>query len=190
MKIVLRGGFSDMTDTRSSSFWYKYKKRVEGWINEGKSVAVVTLAKPDGYYQEQLDMWPNDVNEINSKTLKVKWDKFDVIILAGGYPKALLDALKKRKFSLDKLKKSVFILGDSAGAYILSSYFYDTPPGEDRGKTIEFLKGFNLKGKIITVAHANNPKYTNSLLLKKVQKFAKEKGLKVLMLEENEEKVI
>jgi hypothetical protein len=80
------------------------------------------------------------------------------------------------------------LLGDSAGAYVLSSYFYDSPADENRGKIIKFYKGFVPRLKIITVAHTNNRVYTNPSLLEKVKNFAAKKDLKILTLKENREK--
>lgn len=188
MKIVLRGGYSDVTNTRSSSFWYEYEAQVKNWVKKGKKIAVITLARQDGYFRDLLDEWPNEIEIIDSKSKNVKWSSFDKIFIPGGAMADLLRGLKSKEFSLDKLKDTAFVLGDSAGAYVLSSYFYDTPPGEDRGKVIKFVKGLNPKANIITMAHTNNPKYMNDLLTKKVRQFAKEKGLDVLMLRENQEK--
>ena len=102
----------------------------------------------------------------------------------------LYEGLKKTNFSLNKLKKNVVILGDSAGAYVLSSYFYSLAPGKTRDNQIKFFPGFNPDAKVITVAHKNNPVYCNEILIANVNKFAKSKNVRVLMLNENEQKLL
>lgn len=185
MKITLRGGYSN--ENVKNSFWYEYSDLIKKYLESGKRVAVITLAKPDGHYNKYINELSKEVEVIDSKNLNVKWNDFDAIFIPGGDSLNLLNNLKKGDFSLKELKKNALVLGDSAGAYILSSYFYHSPPGEERGKVISFYRGFNLIAKVITVAHTNNPVYTNEMLLEKVNKFAKEHNLKVLMLEENQE---
>lgn len=188
MKITLRGGYSK--NNTDKSFWYAYSHLIKESLGLGKRVALITLAKSDGQYDEHISNLPKGLEVIDSKTFDIEWDLFDVIFIAGGDSLNLFNNLKERGFSLEKVKDDAFILGDSAGAYILSSYFYHSPPGENRGKIIDFYKGFNPEANIITVAHKDNPVYTNEILLEKVNSFAKKHNLKIIVLAENEEKVL
>lgn len=191
MKIIYRGGYNSTSEESiRASFWYEYEKFIEDKISSGSQVAVITLAKPDGTYQELLARLPKEVIVIDTKSQSLNWSSLDFIFIPGGNSFELHTGLKQSKFELDKLKDNAWILGDSAGAYVLSSYFYDSPPGDERGKEIEFYEGFNPASKNITIAHTNNPHFYNQLLLEKVNNLAEQYGLSVLMLKENEEKSI
>lgn len=189
MKIIYRGGYS--SEVVQNSFWYEYLELVKEAVEKGKKVALVTLAKQDDdYYNNFINGWPKEVEVINHKTQTTAWESFDVLVFPGGESMSLYNGLKTLNFNLTRIKKRSLVIGDSAGAYVLSSYFYNSPRGEDRGKIIEFVEGFNPSAKVITVGHANNPVYTNNLLLEKVNKFAKEHGLQVQKLLENEAKLL
>jgi hypothetical protein len=188
VKIVYRGGYNK--EIVQNSLWFDYLEPVTQAVTSGQQVALITLAKPDGYFDNFVLQWPQSVQVINHQTPNSNWQDFDVIIIPGGDPLSLHDGLTSRNFALEKLKETAVVVGDSAGAYVLSSYFYNSPRGEERGKVIDFLPGFNPEAKVITVGHVNNPKYTNTLLLEKVNTFAQAKGLTVLKLNENQEKLL
>ncbi len=188
MKLVYRGGYNKLSqESIKKSFWYDYKDLIKDGISAGRKVAIVTLAKPDNYFNKFIAELPEGIDTIDTKFLNPKWYEYDLIFIPGGDTLDLFKGLKSRGFNLSELKNGVVVVGDSAGAYVLSSYFYNSPPGEDRGKVLEFYKGLNPDANLITVAHVNNPVYCNNLLLEEVKKFANKKGLRILMLEENQE---
>ena len=190
MKVVLRGGYNKLDEESfSNSFWYQYSSFVDELTEMGKKVAMVTLAKPDGVYDDLIQENMKGAEVIDSQVEKTSWGEFDAIFIPGGKNLKLRDGLKRLSFGLGVLKEGAFVLGDSAGAYMLSSFFFESPSGEDKGKTVDFYEGFNPQLKTITIAHADNSWHTNELLIEKVKNFAKERDLSVLKLKENEEKV-
>ena len=191
MRVVLRGGYNKYEEkSLKNSFWYEYSDFVSDLVQQGKKVALVTLAKPDGEYDHFVEEKFDKVEIIDSKSVNVSWGEYDAIFFPGGDSLKLYNGLQNLDFSLKDVKSDVFILGDSAGAYVLSSHFFHSPPGEQRGKIIDFYEGLNPEAKVITIAHKNNPRFYNELLLNKVNTFAKEKGISMLILEENEEHVL
>jgi len=192
MKIIYGGGWDKNSKASiENSFVYTYCSVIKNAIKKGNKIAFVTLAKPDGYYLELLrPLYGDRIEIIDSTNQNIDWSIYDGIFILGGKAVDLLSGLVNKKFSLERLKNNVVILGDSAGAYVLSAYFYDSPPGELRGKQIQMVKGLNIQSKLITIAHNNNPVYCNELLINKVKDFAKAKNIKVLVLNENEQKIV
>ncbi|HLL60212.1 MAG TPA: hypothetical protein VK338_00700 [Candidatus Nitrosocosmicus sp.] len=189
MKIIYSGGWNnDLDDSIKNSFIFTYSDTIHNAINSGKKICFVTLAKPDGYYNHLILPLYQNIDIIDSTKTSVDWSSYDGIFIPGGNSMYLKNGLLKINFQLSKLKEDVVILGDSAGSYILSSYFYQSPKGELRGIDIEFHEGFNLEAKVITIAHKNNPVYSPDILVQNVNVFAQEKGLTVLALNENEQK--
>lgn len=192
MKIIYSGGW-DKTSPESikASFMYTYREIIAKAVQNGKKIAMVTLAKKDGSYDSLIQpLYSGLVDVIDTKSTHVDWGRYDGIFIPGGSGALLKDGLMKAGFSMEVLKKDAVVLGDSAGAYILSTYFYQTPPGEKRGVDLEILEGFNPGANMITIAHKNNPVYCNALLMKKIKAFAKELGLKLLILNENEQRLL
>jgi hypothetical protein len=185
MKIIYSGGYQkDLETSYKNSWWYRHTDI----LNSDISVAVVTFAKPDGSYDRHLKQF-SKIEVIDRKVSSVDWAKYKALFIAGGPTDALKDEIIKRDFSLDKLSPDATILGDSAGAYIMCSYFFTDSDG-DPGKQVEFHEGFNPAAKNICIAHADNPYYTNDLLISRVKDFANERGLEVFELKENEEMIL
>lgn len=191
MKIIYSGGWNNKLDESiKASFMYTYNSTIKDAAAKGKKIAMVTLAKEDGHYDHLITpLYQGYVDVIDSKSQNVKWSSYDGIFMPGGKSSLLKSGLQKIGFDLKMLKKDVVLLGDSEGAHVLASYFYISPPGEMRGIEIEFTEGFNPDVKMIGIAHKNNPMYCNEILMSKVNAFAKEKGLQVLILSENEQKM-
>jgi len=193
MHLIYSGGYDKLSKKSvKNSFIYTFLPYLIKFKEAGKNIAFVTLAKPDGNFDDKIFPYYSNIVDIidYTKIHSVKWITYDAIFIFGGDPVKLLDGLKESRFGLNQLKKEAIILGDSAGSYLLSTYFYNSPPGELRGEKIEFLEGFNPHAKIITVAHRNNSVFCNDKLLKKVNTFAKNKKLSVLILNENEQKLL
>lgn len=193
MKIIYSGGWNDQSErSTKESFIFTYHQVIREAVKKGRKIVFVTLAKPDGFYNNLLfPLYDGLIDVIDSTKLKnILWNSYDGIFIPGGTGLRLLDGLKSSSFELGKLKKEIVILGDSAGAYVLSSYFYSSPYGELRGKQMEFIEGLNPQARVISIAHKSNPKYTNDILISRVNAFAKEKGLRVLTLEENEQELL
>jgi hypothetical protein len=130
MKIIYSGGYNKvLPESVQHAFFHTYHPTIKKAANNGKKIALVTLAKPDGYFDELiLPLYSGLVDIIdNTKTGSVSWGIYDGIFILGGTMKLLFEGLQKSHFDLSQLKKDVVILGDSAGAYMLSSYYYDSP---------------------------------------------------------------
>ncbi|MFO0703689.1 MAG: hypothetical protein U0525_03120 [Patescibacteria group bacterium] len=189
MKFILSGGWNNKSeDSIKKCFLYTYKDQILQDFENGKKIAFVNLAKPAKYYDALIYSIYEDKIEIIEDDIKsVEWSEYDGLYFLGGTAMTLKNNLLSLGFSLDNIKPTAKILGDSAGAYAMSSYFYDSPPGEKRGVEINFIAGFNNIYNVITIAHKNNPFYCNDILITKVNTFAKENNLRVIMLNENEQ---
>ena len=185
MKVIYSGGYQkDLKTSYKNSWWYRHS----GLLDSDAPAAVVTLAKPDGSYDQYLRKFPK-VHVIDRKISTVDWHNYKSIFIAGGPTDTLKEEVIKRDFSMDKLDPDVAVLGDSAGAYIMCAYFFTDSDG-DPGKNVRFYEGFNANAKNICIAHADNPYYTNALLTRRVEEFAAKHDLEVFRLNENEEKVL
>lgn len=184
MKIIYRGGYNKYDEESvNNSYFYEYASDINKLINDGKKVAFVTMAKDDGYYDERIQKLHGDrVDILRHDTPQVDWKVYDLLIICGGDTPRLHKSIVSKKFKLTSLKNNVVIIGDSAGAYLMSAYYFDS---NDK-KTVSFHKGLYPKSNIVTIAHTNNPRYTSKTLIKKVEDFAKSKKLDVLLLKENE----
>lgn len=192
MKIIYSGGW-DKTSQESiqNSFMYQYDKIINEAAASGKKIAIVTLAKPDGSYDAMIRLlFGNVVDIIDYKRRAPEWQIYDGIFILGGNAEMLKNGMVKAGFDMELLKPNAVVLGDSAGAYVLSTYFYQSPPGQLRGVDIDFIEGFNPEANLMVVAHKNNPDYCTPVLLKKVRLFTRELGLKLLILAENEQKML
>ena len=192
MKIIYSGGWNNKSgESIQLAFMYAYQATIRDAISKGKKIAMVTLAKENGFYDFLINpLYGKSVEVIDTTSQSIKWNTYDGIFLAGGSTSVLKKRLLEKDFSLSNLKKEVVLLGDSAGAYVLGSYFFISPSGEQRGIEVTFAEGFNPPAKLIVVAHKNNPIYCNEVLISKVRAFAQEKGIQVLILNENEQKIL
>ncbi|HET7528994.1 MAG TPA: Type 1 glutamine amidotransferase-like domain-containing protein [Candidatus Saccharimonadales bacterium] len=185
MKIIYSGGYQrELEASYKNSWWYRHADILSSDI----PTAVVTLAKPDGSYDQHLKKIPM-VEVIDRNTTSVDWAKYKAVFIAGGPTDVLREEMLKRDFDIRKLDHEAMVLGDSAGAYIMCSSFFTDSDG-DPGKKVEFYEGFNPGAKNICVAHADNPYYTNNLLIRQVTDFASEHSLEVVKLKENEERIL
>lgn len=155
----------------------------------GKKVTLVTLAKPDGFYDKLIRSLYGDIEIINTASPHPDWSSYDGIFIPGGDTIVLKNRLQEFNFSLGVLKDTVMLLGDSAGAKVLAPYFFSSPKGERRGIDIEFIEGLYPRAGCIVIPHANNPLSCNDVLVSKVETFAQSKGISVLKLNENEQKL-
>lgn len=187
MKLLLRGGLNKLeTDGYKKSYLFEYSDMVKKLIDQGKKVAYVTIAKPDGHYDKDiLPQFGEKVDILGRESTNVDWLTYDLIFLCGGTTNELKEGLLRTGFSFYSLKDNCVVLGDSAGAMLMAPFYYDT---DDR-INVEFKKGLYKETKIITAVHVNNPNYYNDILDEKVYEFAEENNLIVLRLVEHETKL-
>lgn len=190
MKIIYSGGWNDEHhESIHHCFLYSYQNNILKMQQNGKKVTLVTLAKPDGFYDDLIRSLYGNIEIINTASPHPDWSSYDGIFIPGGDTMALKERLIERNFSVAALKDSAIILGDSAGAKILAPYFFLSPKGERRGIDIEFIEGLYPRAKCIVIPHANNPLHYNDILITKIEAFAQSKGISVFKLNENEQKL-
>ncbi|NMB56699.1 hypothetical protein GYA19_02035 [Candidatus Beckwithbacteria bacterium] len=125
-------------------------------------------------------LYGNKVAITNSANLsKINWAIFDILFILGGDTVKLHKALDNINFKLESLKSDAILIGDNAGAFLLSAYYYDANVGKFRADKVNFYKGLNLQSQIITIAHTNNSRYVNQKLIDQTEKFAKKIILRV-----------
>lgn len=185
MKISYRGVYNK-TDLKSiqKSILSSHAQSAHEYLKDGKRLAVVTYAKDDGSYTEMIahHLGP-DVDIIEHTTQSPSWETYDVIYLLGGDHVRLKNALVANSFTISGLKNNVHLIGDSAGAMVLSAYFYVR---EDDGR-ITYYEGLYPESTCICIVHANNAHYSPEKLKENVREFAKDRKLRIIMLEENQE---
>ena len=184
MKFILDGGwYKHDENSLKNKILVRYRDFLLGKLEKKEKVLIVTNAKPAGYYQEKIQLFVDSGAIVISRdTLgKIDWSQFDCILVLGGNQVILFDELVRLGFGIDKLKKSIVYIGESAGTMILSGYFYDHDHTNDK-----LRKGFLPENKEIYLVHANNPIYTDAGLVANVRKFAEENGLLVVPINENE----
>jgi hypothetical protein len=190
MRIIYRGGY-DKLDEESvkESVIYGYQQLVKKAVGQGKKVAFVTLAKPDGYYDERLRKAHGREIEIIGwkKRHRVNWWQYDLIFLLGGDTRELHKGLVESGFSLNVLKTNVLLVGDSAGAYLLAAGYFDVTTGPAGEEKTNYHPGLYPQSQITVVAHVNR---IDPQRLKKIRESTNKKRVKLLELEENQEKLL
>lgn len=196
MKIIYSGGYDKyIMDSVAKSPFYRYSDVVSEQIRKGKVVASINFAKPDSYYDSRLDeIFGGKVISIDKRNKdKVNWDEYDIIFMPGGNQKWLKEGLLETEFSLYKLKETVVIIGDSAGAYVMGKYFpaYDGEVENINDRNIqEFVEeGLFPESNVLVIAHINNKRYVPDKALELAKKLADKLDVRLLALEENEEKL-
>jgi hypothetical protein len=187
MQIVYRGGFNKLSpQSESHSILYEYKDHLLGLAYQGRRIGFITLAKVDGYYDERLmRTYGSKISIINSKSV-VTWSDYDVLILLGGSSLELIAQLALQNFSVENLKQDIVLIGDGAGAEVLSAYFFQEVPLKNGKNHIIFHEGLVPASQLICITHYDNPTYINSKIVDRVTTFADNKKISVLNIRENE----
>jgi uncharacterized protein Smg (DUF494 family) len=86
------------------------------------------------------------------------------------------------------------VIGDSAGAYLMSAYFvrYNVELDDIDDLDLKELvdTGFYTSSHVITLAHVNNKRYVSDKVLEVTKSIADKLGARFVALEENEEKTL
>ncbi len=185
MKITYRGGYDKHDPLSLKNFLLaSHASHVQKEINAGKQIAVVTYAKDDGYYDESIKShFGERLAIINHSSFDPQWGDYDLLYILGGDQLRLHKALIKTSFSLSCLKSDVQLIGDSAGAMVLSAFYYKI---DDAGE-VHFHEGLYPESKHIVIVHADNPNYSPKYLFTQVKEFASGHRLDVVVLNENQE---
>lgn len=184
MKLLFRGGLNKYeSDGYLRSYFHEYSSTISKLIDEEQNVGFVTIAKPDGYYDDHILSRFGSKVDIIDRSYKVQnWRKYDLLILCGGDTVVLKKGLINNNFDIYDLRDEVVVLGDSAGAMIMAPWLYDT---KER-ISVDFHEGIYPDTNVIVIPHYNNPRYCSSELEGAVKEFAVQKKLEVLCLDENE----
>jgi len=135
-KFILHGGYADHVNDKNDNFFQEIldvdKKRL--------NVLLVYFAKDRSRYEElkeksfsQFERNRGDKElefEIADEEKFVEQAKeVDIVYLHGGHTLKLLETLKQFS-NLRELFQDKIVAGESAGAYVLSSYFYSKTEGD------------------------------------------------------------
>jgi len=134
-KYILSGGYAGRPNEENDKFFKEILSKEKDKLN----ILLVYFAKPFEDYERMTneDQFQFSKNK-NSKELnfkianeqefkdQIEWA--DIVYLHGGKTLKLLDTLKKYQ-NLKELFSGKIIAGESAGAYVLSSYFYSKSEG-------------------------------------------------------------
>lgn len=197
MKVVYSGGFDKyVRESVQKGIFYRYADAINRQLDRGKVVASINFAKPDSYYDSRLDeIYGGRVLSIDKRNeATIDWSTYDIIFIPGGNQRWLKETLIESNFSVDKLKKSVVVISDSAGAYLMSAYFvrYDVELDDIDDLDLKELvdTGFYTSSHVITLAHVNNKRYVSDKVLEVTKSIADKLGARFVALEENEEKTL
>ena len=185
MQVTYKGGYNKLDPQHAKEFILaSHAVVVREHINAGRHIGVVTYAKDDGYYDGRIrSFFGEKARIINHASLDPQWGDYDLLYLLGENQLRLHKALLYHSFSLSYLKSDVWLVGDSAGAMVLSAFYYDI---DDTGD-IHFHEGLYPDSKRIVIVHADNPSYAPEHLFLNVEKFASGHNLEVIKLNENQE---
>ncbi len=186
MKFIFDGGRNKKSENSvKNNIITRYGDFLLENLKNGKSLLVVTNAKPVDYYKDRITLFLDAGAEYidRNMSINIDWNKYDIIFTLGGNPKILFDELDRLDFKIENLKKTVCYIGSSAGTQIMASFFYDYDREE---KNIEFCRGFLPESNTIYLVHSDNPQYADEYLKTSVQKFAEENELRIISLKENE----
>jgi peptidase E len=191
MKITYRGGYNkNNEESVKKSSLNCYNDKINYLFKEGKKIALVTAAMPKGYYLRHIKkeiLNKCDVIERDSPG-SINWQDYNLIIILGGDTKEIYESLKSKEFNLNKLKANVELIGDSAGAFVLSHWYPDHKYKLDKkdnsfNESVAFHRGFLEKGNFICAVHYNR---LNEFAKFKIKEFADANSLEILKLNENE----
>ncbi|MFW0861963.1 MAG: Type 1 glutamine amidotransferase-like domain-containing protein [Candidatus Komeilibacteria bacterium] len=137
-KYILHGGYANRENPDNDKFY----KEILNTDKKELSILIVLFAKPE---EQQGDRKNKIIGlfEKNNKDKHLSYEvatqdgfinqlhKADIIFLHGGETLKLLDMLRKfdERYSLYKLFNNKIIAGESAGAYVLSKWFYSKTEG-------------------------------------------------------------
>lgn len=180
-KYILHGGYTRDKNELNNSFFEEITKGLEGEI---KILLVYFASEKTEYEQkrkkEEENFLSNSENKnlvfeiANENDLIDQIKKSDIIYIRGGITFKLLDVLKKYPTFSDVIKDKV-IVGSSAGAYVLSKYFYH------RQEPVGVFKGLGILPISIHCHYKGDATIVGEL---------ESKGLEVILLKDYEHRVI
>jgi len=173
-KYILHGGYMKVDNALNRGFFNEISKG----LKEKAKILIICFARKENEYKEIFERdKKNILNNTDSKTLQISSaskDNFieqlkesDAILIEGGDARQLLETLKQYLDFKEVIEGKV-IAGSSAGAYVLSKYFYSNT--EDK-----IFEGFGIL-PIRTICHYNGEQE----LINRMDKYPKEFRLIVL----------
>lgn len=196
MKLIRSGGTnSSLTKDQPEYYTHGYgnsvmvqiKPTLDALIEEGGEIAICVAAKPDKHHYDQrlLDAgFRLEELVILGREDGAAWSQYSAVIMLGGETRALYSWLIRTQFSIESLTQCSILVGDSAGAYVLSGKFLmDYTPD---GKSFEIHDGFIPSLNQLIASHANNTYYHQADAREAFSKWCKDNGCEFIPLEENE----
>jgi peptidase E len=134
-KFILHGGDTSTPNDLNKKFYAEVIKD----LSEGSQILLVYFSKNEDEYNklfaQDTEKIANSAGEKKFKTILASKENFqnkvnqsDVIYLRGGNTIKLLDALKQYPNFVNGIKDKT-VAGSSAGAYVLSKYFFSPSEG-------------------------------------------------------------
>jgi hypothetical protein len=169
--------------------------RHAGEINEvawaGKGVCIVTLAKPDHYYDTMMVNASIDLDSVfvvDSTNTQVNWSEFDLVVVPGGDTEQLIREMQNRDFNPRILKPESKYIGDSAGTQLMCAKWvnYDNKSAE-----FSIKDGLLPESNLVVIVHRNNPRYISQKAVDAASEYASSSypKMRLLELDENDEVV-
>lgn len=200
MKIIYKGGHNKYkTDHLLNDIFFKYSSHIKFEAMQNKKVAVIAYAKAQNFYTLIVNATFSNENIFlfdNPKKDEIKWHDFDYFIIPGGDTVRLKKYMDEKGFSIDKLKKDVTLIGNSAGAMVLGHSYYvdladiDMELSDKKytvGEKVTFEPGYIESSNLIIGSHIDNPVYFSESLDNQISEYAKKNKLNYIRLKENEE---
>lgn len=133
---ILHGGFTRIDNDSNAAYYHEITKD----LATGAVVLVVLFAREEKEYGDALELETKKIlsgagdKQLNIQmaseyTLIEQIEGADAIIIRGGDTLKLTKALKQHPSFADSIKGKV-VAGSSAGAYVLSTYYYSRDSGE------------------------------------------------------------
>lgn len=135
MKVILHGGYSNQNNSENDQF---YREIVKDINKDTVKVLLVLFAKREEAQEELFNQTVSNFKKIENVAfnfIKAEQVNFieqvresDVVYLSGGQTIKLINILKSFPDFISSLKDKV-VVGDSAGTYALSAWFYSKSEG-------------------------------------------------------------
>ncbi|MEK7179844.1 MAG: Type 1 glutamine amidotransferase-like domain-containing protein [Patescibacteria group bacterium] len=134
-KFILHGGFANHINTYNDSFFKEILKDTQNnpkvllvYFAKELDRIVVNKKEDVGQFERNKENKNISFEVADEKSFVEQVKTADIVYLHGGNTLKLLETLKKFE-NLEKLFEGKIVAGESAGAYVLSSFFYSKKVG-------------------------------------------------------------
>ena len=135
-RFVLHGGYTSTENELNAGFY----KEMSRYVGDGGNILLVYFSRDDEDYNKVFKQDSEKINQqAEGKKLNIKMatkyrfleeiDWADVVYMRGGDTQKLIDTLTKYPELENRIKGKV-VVGSSAGAYAISTYYYSNSSGK------------------------------------------------------------